>query len=148
MELFVPSLAFLLVGVAVAFFVLPRLAPTILIGGSVVVLGVALYLHYSRFGTMEYERSTWQYNMKQYGSWAIVGAILLGAYGFYSLNNSGITASNGAVNAGISVPSPASLLAPAEPMPALGTPQMGGGFKNVFNTATARINNLMRHGRI
>ena len=148
MELFVPSLGFLLVGVAIAFFALPRLAPTILIGGSVVVLALALYLHYSRFGTMEYERSTWQYNIKQYGSWAIVGAILLGAYGFYALNNSGATAPSGAVNTGLSLPSPASLLTPAEPMPALTTPQLGGGFKNVFNTASSRINNLMRHGRI
>ena len=147
MELFVPSLAFLLVGVAIAFFALPRLAPTILIGGSVVVLAVALYLHYSRFGTMEYERSTWQYNIKQYGSWAIVGAILLGAYGFYALNNSGAGA-GATVNTGMSLPSPASILAPAEPMPALTTPQLGGGFKNVFNTASSRINNLMRHGRI
>jgi hypothetical protein len=140
MELFVPSLAFLLVGVAVAFFVLPRLAPTILIGGSVVVLGLALYLHYSRFGMMEYERSTWQYNIKQYGSWAIVGAILLGAYGFYALNNGSVSAT-GATEA------PA-FLTPSEPMPALTTPQLGGGFKNVFNTASSRINNLMRHGRI
>ena len=143
MELFVPSLAFLLVGVAIAFFALPRLAPTILIGGSAVVLALALYLHYSRFGVMEYERSTWQYNIKQYGSWAIVGAILLGAYGFYALNNSG----GGAANTGFAAEAPA-LLAPATPMPPLTTPQLGGGFKNVFSTATSRINNLMRHGRI
>lgn len=142
MELFVPSLAFLLVGVAVAFFVLPRLAPTILIGGSVVVLALALYLHYSRFGTMEYERSTWQYNVKQYGSWVIVAAILLGAYGFYAMNNSG------AGNVATGVAEAPAFLAPAAPMPPLATPQLGGGFKNVFNTASARINNLMRHGRI
>ena len=141
MELVVPSLAFLLFGVAIAFFVLPRLAPTILIGGSVVVLALALYLHYSRFGRMEYEQSTWQYNLKRYGSWAIVGAILLGAYGFYAINNSGADVGN--VGAGTSP-----VFAPAEAMPALTTPQLGGGFKNVLGTATTRINNLMRHGRI
>jgi hypothetical protein len=147
MELVVPSLAFLLFGVAIAFFALPRLAPTILIGGSVVVLAFAMYLHYSRFGKMEYERSTWQYNLKQYGSWAIVGAILLGAYGFYALNNSGASIGSMSGNAGAGT-SPVSMLTPSEPMPTLAIPQLGGGFKNVFGTATTRINNLMRHGRI
>jgi hypothetical protein len=138
MELFVPSLVFLLVGVAVAFFLLPRLAPTILIGGSSVVLGLALYMHYSRFGTMEYERSTWQYNLKQFGGWIMVGAILLGAYGFYSMNN------NSAAEA-----APVFSAAPGlGEMPPFTMPQMGGGFKNVLNTASSRINNLMRHGRI
>lgn len=136
MELFVPSLVFLLVGVAIAFFLLPRLAPTILIGGSAVVLALALYLHYSRFGTMEYERSTWQYNLKQFGSWIMVGAVLLGAYGFYAMNSSG-----GEVAPVYGAPA-------ANEMPPLTMPQMGGGFKNVLNTAASRINNLMRHGRI
>jgi hypothetical protein len=138
MELFVPSLVFLLVGVAIAFFVLPSLAPTLLIGGSAVVLAIALYLHYSRFGRMEYEQSTWQYNLKQFGGWVIVGAILLGAYGFYAMNTSGspstyVSESAPALNAGL---------------PPLTMPQSGGGFKNVYNTAASRINNLMRHGRI
>ena len=69
MELFVPSLVFLLVGVAIAYFVLPSIAPTLLIAGSAVVLLGALYLHYSRFGAMEYEASTWQYNLKRYSNW-------------------------------------------------------------------------------
>jgi hypothetical protein len=144
MELVVPSLVALLVGIAIAFFVLPRLAPTILIGGSAVVLGLALYLHYSRFGRMEYEQSTWQYNLKAFGGWIIVGAILLGAYGFYAMNTGAVIAP------GIM----SSLGAPATPapsnnaMPPLALPMTGGGFKNVANTAMNRIGNLMKHGRI
>ena len=136
MELFVPSLVALLVGIAIAFFVLPRLAPSILIAGSVVMLAGALYFHYSRFGRMEYEQATWQHNLKQFGSWIMVGAILLGAYGFYAMN--GAAASAPVLNA----PSANS------EMPNLSMPQMGGGFRNVANTAMGRINSLMRHGRI
>lgn len=144
MELIVPSLVALLVGIAIAFFVLPRLAPTILIGGSAVVLGGALYLHYSRFSRMEYEQSTWQYNLKAFGGWIIVGAILLGAYGFYAMNTGavstpGIMSSFGAP----ATPTPAN-----NAMPALTLPMAGGGFKNVATTALNRINSLMRHGRI
>ena len=137
MELIVPSLVALLVGIAIAFFVLPRLAPVILIGGSVVVLGAALYLHYSRFGRMEYEQSTWQYNLKQFGSWIMVGAVLIGAYGFYAMNSGGGAAAI------------ATEAAPATPeMPPLTMPQSGGGFKNVAKTAMGRINSLLVKGRI
>lgn len=134
MELLLPSLVALLVAIAISYFVLPMLAPSILIGGSGVLLAVAIYLHYKQFGVVEYERSTWQNNLKAFGSWIMLGAVLLGAYGFYSMNA-------GAADAGV---------APAlgAEMPPLALPQAGGGFKNVFNTATGRINSLMRHGRI
>ncbi len=132
-----PSLVALLVAIAIAYFVLPTLAPSVLIGGSGVLLAIALYLHYKQFGVVEYERSTWQNNLKAFGSWIMLGAVLLGAYGFYAMNTAG------------GVGGAAPVLGTPEPeMPALSMPQMGGGFKNVFNTATGRINNLMRHGRI
>ena len=142
MELVVPSLVFLLVGVALAFFVIPRLAPTILIGGSAVVLGAALYIHYTRFGVMEYERATWQHNLKAYGNWIIVAAILLGAYGFYAMNN-GVATS-------VLPESVANVLnanaAPA--LPSLELPQAGGGFGSMARRVGDRLNSLMRHGRM
>jgi hypothetical protein len=134
MELLIPSLVALLVAIAVAYFVLPMLAPSILIGGSGVLLAVAVYLHFKQFGVVEYERSTWQNNLKSFGSWIMLGAVLLGAYGFYAMNT-GATGGGEAPVLG-------------SEMPALTLPQTGGGFKNVFNTATGRINSLMRHGRI
>jgi uncharacterized membrane protein len=136
MELLIPSLVALLVAIAIAYFILPMLAPSILIGGSAVLLAVAVYLHYKQFGVVEYERSTWQNNLKAAGSWVMLGAVLLGAYGFYAMNNGG---SDGG---GMVAP------ALATEMPPLSLPQAGGGFKNVFNTAAGRINSLMRHGRI
>jgi hypothetical protein len=146
MELVVPSLVVLLVGIAIAFFVIPRLAPTILIGGSAVVLALAIYLHYSRFGRMEYEQSTWQYNLKQFGSWIMVGAVLIGAYGFYAMN-SGQFASMAPAISGVLTPA-----APAAPannaMPPLTLPQAGGGFRMIARTVASRLNSLMKNGRI
>jgi uncharacterized membrane protein len=135
MELLIPSLVALLVAIAVAYFVLPMIAPSILIGGSGVLLAVAVYLHYKQFGVVEYERSTWQNNLKAFGSWIMLGAVLLGAYGFYAMNT-------GAMGGGEAAP------VLGNEMPALSLPQTGGGFRNVFNTASGRINSLMRHGRI
>ena len=131
-----PSLVALLVAIAIAYFVLPTLAPSVLIGGSGVLLALALYLHYKQFGVIEYERSTWQNNLKAFGSWVMLGAVLLGAYGFYAMNT------------GVSGGAAPAFGATESEMPPLSLPQMGGGFKNVFNTATGRINSLMRHGRI
>jgi hypothetical protein len=127
MEILIPSLALLLAAVAVAFFVIPRLAPTVLIGASSVVLALAIYMHMKRFGVMEYERSTWQNGLKAYSSYVIFGLIILGAVGFLAVN-----AKNSIV------PS----------MPPITTPISGGGFDSVIGTAVSRINQLMRKGRI
>lgn len=144
MELVVPSLVALLLGIAITFFVLPRLAPTILITGSAVVLGAALYLHYSRFGRMEYDQSTWQNNLKQFGSWIMVGAVLLGAYGFYAMNSGQLAG----ITPAILSPSASSNTAMGAEMPAFALPQAGGGFKIIARTAASRINSLLSSGRI
>jgi hypothetical protein len=123
-------LVFLLAAVAVCFFVLPQLAPTVLIGVGVVLLIVTAYKHWTTFGVMEYERATWQYNLRQYGSYVLMGAVLLGAYGFYAMNQT---------------PSTTPFLGSSEStLPAL----VGGGFGSVMKTATSRIQELMRRGRI
>ncbi len=143
MELFVPSLVFLLVGVAIAYFVLPSIAPTLLIAGSAVVLLGALYLHYSRFGAMEYEASTWQYNLKRYSNWVIFAAILLGAYGFYAMNTGSAEA---VLPAPVASTVSNNFASPA--LPALSPPMMGGGMGAVFKTASSRLGELMRRGRL
>jgi hypothetical protein len=130
MELLIPSLAFVLAAVAIAFFVLPKFAPATLVVGSAVVLALALYEHIKKFGVAEYERATWIKNARQYGGWIMVVIILLGAYGFYAMNNTG--------GGGMSTPA----------LPPVMTPQLGGDFGDVAKTATSRIRELMRHGRI
>jgi cellobiose-specific phosphotransferase system component IIC len=131
MELFIPSLIALLIGVSICFFVLPAIAVPLLITGSVVVLLAALYVHYTRFGVMEYERSTWQYNLRKYGNWVILAVVLLFAYGYYVMNESN------------------SYYTQSPALPALSMPTMiGGGFEEVFRTSASRISDLMRKGRI
>lgn len=130
MELFIPSLLFLLVGVAIAYFIIPTIAPTMLISGSVIVLIAALYIHYSRFGVMEYERATWQHNLKKYANWVVVAAILLGAYGFYAMNQT-------------------SSFATSPALPEITMPTMsGGGYNALLKSASSRVNELLRKGRI
>ena len=122
MELLIPGLAFLLFGVAIAFFVVPKIAPAMLITGSGVAIALALYLHYTKFGNDEYNRSTWQNNMKMYARWVIIAAVIFGAYMFYAMNT-------------------------GAPMPAISV-KVGGGLDGVVDTVTSRINELMRKGRI
>ena len=141
MELFIPSLAFLLFGVAIAYFLLPMAAPMILICGSAVVLAFALWAHWSKFGRMEYEQATWQHNLKKYTSYVLIGAIILGAYGFYAMNQAG-NSTQSVVPAVITAP------VATPPLPPITVPAIGGGLNSVMKTASSRINELMRHGRI
>jgi hypothetical protein len=134
MELLIPSLALVLLAVAIAFFVMPSFAPAILITGSVITLVIAVYFHMSQFGVMEYERATWQYNLRKYSSYVMIGAIILGAYGFYAMNN----ADAGGFFASSATPA----------LPAVTMPAVGGGLDSIARTASSRINELLRKGRI
>lgn len=136
MEIFVPGLlTAVLLGVAIAFFVLPTFAPVVLIAGSAVVLAVALYIHYRQFGVMEYERATWMYNLRKYASYILIAATLLVAYGFY------------AINQGMGEAVMPAMASPA--LPAIGFPTTtGGGFGTVGNTVASRLGELFRKGRI
>ncbi len=128
-----PSLVMMLLGVAIVYFWIPTLAPPMLIAGSIVVLALSLYVHIKQFARTEYEQSTWQYNLRNYSSFVILGAIFLGAYGFYALNNT---------------PSSQPSIFQSPALPSIVQPAVGGGMGTVMKTATSRINELMRRGRI
>jgi hypothetical protein len=119
-------LALLLVSVAVAFFIMPKIAPATLMITAGVVLVFALYTHWSQFGVNQYERETWTNNVKAYGGLLIFGVVLLGAYGFYAMNS---------VSGG-------------SPMPAISSPLSGGGFGVIAKTVSSRIQELVKKGRI
>ena len=139
MELFLPGLGLILLCVAIAFFVMPMLAAPMLITGSIVMLVLSLYMHYNQFWRTEYEQSTWQYNLRQYSSYVMVGAILLGAYGFYAMNQQGSeSAFPSSITGAVTSPS----------LPTLQAPAIGGGMGTVMKTASSRISELMRRGRI
>ena len=139
MELFIPSLGAILAAVAIAFFLMPNFAPIVLAGGSGILLLGAVYLHYSKFGVMEYERATWQYNLRRYSNWVIMGLIALGAVGFWAMNKGvGSSVLPEAITSTITSPA----------LPSITAPTIGGGMNHVIKTASSRIKELMRHGRI
>lgn len=76
MEFFLPGLFVLLIGVLIAFFVIPRFSPVILAIISIVLLIAALYDHFRIF-SYEYAYSTWQEQLKGYAPYVMVGALLI-----------------------------------------------------------------------
>ena len=76
MEFFLPGLFVLLIGVLIAFFVIPRFSPVILAIISIVLLIAALYDHFRIF-SYEYAYSTWQEQLKGYAPYVMIGALLI-----------------------------------------------------------------------
>ena len=139
MQLLFPSLILLLASVAIAFFVFPRIAPMVLVIGSVITFMLALYIHWSQFGVAEYERSTWQNNLRQYSSLLMMAVVLLAAYGFYAMNQGG---------AGEAPAAAAEAVSNAGANAANAAPAAGGGFRSVFKTVASRLSHLFKHGRM
>ena len=139
MQLLFPSLVLLLAAVAIAFFVFPRVAPMVLVVGSAITFLLALYVHWSQFGIAEYDRSTWQNNLRQYSSLLMMAVVLLAAYGFYAMNQGGMgEAPAPAAEAVANVAANAGNVAPVA----------GGGFRSVFKTVASRLSHLFKHGRM
>lgn len=127
MELLIPSLSLLLFSVAIAFFVIPSVAPTILVFASAILLVATVYIHWNQFGVSEYERSTWQNNLKAYSSYILVALVFVLAFGFLRMNRQ----------------NPGS----EQQMGPIVLPQ-AGGFKNIAETVMSRLNSLMKRGLI
>ena len=128
-----PSLVMLLLGVAVAYFLVPKMAPNVLMLVGSVLLVWAVYNHATKFGITEYERATWYYKIHQYTGFVVFGVILLIGYFLFfmkSQSGSGNTILSGS------------------PMPNLTMPTVGGGFGMIARTVSSRIGELMRKGRI
>lgn len=83
MELFLPGIATLLIAGLIVFLILPRMGAPILAGLSLVLLVLAIRNHMALFSS-EYRLSTWQDRFKEYGSFIIVGALIVGIL-FYML---------------------------------------------------------------
>ena len=126
MEFLIPGLAFLLFGIAIAFLVVPKIAPAMLITGAGVAIALAAYMHYVKFGNEEYNRSTWQNNLKTHARWVILLAVLFGAYAFYALNASDNMSGYTTVV----------------------IPKIGGSLNDVVNRISSRMDDLFRKGRL
>lgn len=77
MELFLPGIATLLIIGLIVFLILPRLGAPVLAALSVVLLVYGVYNHIQLFSS-EYRFSTWQDRLKEYASFIIIGALILG----------------------------------------------------------------------
>ena len=121
-----PSLVAMLLAVGVAFFVIPKIAPSILMIISSIVLVLAILSHVNRFGVTEYERAAWIYQIKEYMGLIIFAVILVAAYGFLTINKT-----------------------PESQQSSLSLPSFtGGGMRTVMKTVGSRIGQLMHKGRI
>jgi hypothetical protein len=76
MELFIPSLLAILIAAGIVMFLLPRLSPVILGVVALLFLVLAAYQHYTFFGS-EYQLSTWQLPLINYGPYLMIGGLVL-----------------------------------------------------------------------
>lgn len=132
-----PSLIAILLATGVAFYVIPDLAPSVLIIVSSILLAFAIYSHVNRFGITEYERATWVYKIRDYSGFIILAVILAAGYGFLLLNeNYGGPLRRYVPTFGSRANAPITM------------PTIGGGMGTIARTVSSRINELMRKGRI
>jgi len=104
MELFIPSLAVLLMAGLIVFLIVPRLGAPILAVLSVLLLVYGVYHHIKIFSS-EYRYSTWQERLKFYGPFVIIGGLILAIlfymlFLFTSVGPSALPASNIPMNVG------------------------------------------------
>ncbi len=106
--------------VGAAFFLVPKIAPFVLVVISTILLVIVGYLHYKQFGVSEYERNTWTEKLRDQSPYILFGGILLITGIVYYLSS---YVSSG-VQSSISFGNQSSL-----PLP---MPQAGGWLKGLF----------------
>jgi hypothetical protein len=110
--------------VGAAFFLVPKIAPFILVIISTILLVAVGYLHYKQFGVSEYERNTWVDKLRDQSPYILFGGILLIAVIVYYLSS--FTSSGSFVQASTSLSfGNQSSLPPT-------MPQAGGWLKSLF----------------
>lgn len=73
--------------VGAAFFLVPTIAPFILvIISSILLVGVG-YLHYKQFGVSEYERNTWTDKLRDQSPYLLFGIVLVIAVVVYYISS-------------------------------------------------------------
>lgn len=81
MELLIPGIWVLLGAVIVAFGIVPRLGPTIVLLVAAAMLGLGVYHHYKLFHN-EYRLATWTDKIRTYGPAVLIVAMVLFILGF------------------------------------------------------------------
>jgi hypothetical protein len=135
----VPGLVLILLAVALSFFAVPMLAPAVLLGGTCTLLAIALYVHWSKFGRDEYEKSALWYNAKDYLPLIMVAVVIIGCAIFWAMNQAASTGAAPALQGGFFGPSN---------MSEISMPAFGGSLSDIAMTAGSRIQSLFKKGRL
>jgi len=80
--LFVAAVASLL-----TYIVVPSLPVVALVFASAILLAAGVWWHWTQFA-IDYRASTWQENLRNYASYALVAVVILITYAFYVFLNS------------------------------------------------------------
>lgn len=81
MELFIPSLALIVLSAAILLFVFPKLTPIMLASIAGVALTYAVYHHYMMFGS-QYSSMTWVSSIQAMAPYIMVGSVLIFIIGY------------------------------------------------------------------
>ena len=76
MELFIPSLALIVLSATILLFVFPKLTPIMLASIAGVALTYAVYHHYMMFGS-QYSSMTWVTSIQAMAPYIMVGTVLI-----------------------------------------------------------------------
>ena len=110
--------------VGAAFFLVPKIAPFILVIISSILLVAVGYLHYKQFGVSEYERNTWTDKLRDQGPYILFGGILVIAVIVYYVSSFASIGSLVQSTTSLSFGNQSSLPSTM--------PQAGGFFKNLL----------------
>jgi hypothetical protein len=134
-----------LVAVFVAVFVIPRLAPFVFIVGCCVLLGFALWMHWSEFGRDEYRTSSIRYTIKNSASLVLIGLVIAGLIGFYFFNSYNQMSAPEFSMSSPANTTPASSLFSSVPSAPTSMTTIGGGLKSAVKHVVSRVKHMMRN---
>lgn len=66
----------------ITYLLMPHIPVVVLTTASAIVLAAGLWWHWTQF-SIDYRTSTWQEQLRNFGSYAIVLVVILVSYGFY-----------------------------------------------------------------
>ena len=81
------------------YMLIPHIPVVALVSAAAIALGAGIWWHWTQF-SVDYRTSTWQEQLRNYASYAMVLLVILLSYGFYVFAYSGSTLQQYAAQAG------------------------------------------------
>lgn len=73
-----------------SYLIIPRVPVVALVSGAAIALAAGVWWHWTQF-SVDYRLSTWQEQLRNYGSFIMVLLVILLSYGFYAVGFTGGT---------------------------------------------------------